>query len=186
MRITGGEARGKILCSFKGLSIRPTSDQIREAIFNILGQGFGGKRVLDLFAGTGSLGLEALSRGATGAVFIDASRQAIALIRKNLEICGFAHRAMVFKRDLRKRLPTLNSMGGAPFHGVFLDPPYRQGLVLRTLERLVERGTLAKDAVVMAETYKTEDLPGEIEGLELIDQRVYGDTKINFFHWRGK
>ena len=186
MRITGGEARGKTLSSFKGLSIRPTSDQIREAIFSILGQDFRGKRVLDLFAGTGSLGLEALSRGASAAVFIDASHQAIGLIRKNLEICGFVRRAMVFRRDIRKGLPSLDSMGGIPFDVVFLDPPYRKSLVLPTLNRLVQQGTLAKKAVVMAETHKAEDLPREPEGLELIDERVYGDTKINLFEWRGK
>ncbi len=181
MRITGGEAKGKILSAFKGLRIRPTSDHVREAIFSILGQDFSGKRVLDLFAGTGSLGIEALSRGAIEAVFVDISPRAIELMRKNLEICGFTNRAVVCRKDLKKGLPPVTSMGGGLFHVVFIDPPYRQGLVFKSLALLSEKTALADDAVVVFETHKTERLPQVIHALNLADQRTYGDTKINFF-----
>jgi len=184
MRITGGHAKGKILSSFKGLNIRPTSDHVREAIFSILGQDFTGKRVMDLFAGTGVLGLEAISRGANSAVFVEISSQAIALIRKNIQMCGFTDRATVLKKDLRKALPSLDSMGGLPFDVVFVDPPYRQGLVPQSLARLVQKRVLADNAIVLAETYKTEELVREVSGLLLVDCRTYGDTKINFYKWR--
>ncbi len=185
MRITGGEAKGRVLSAFKGLRIRPTSDHVREAIFSILGQDFRGKRVLDLFAGTGSLGLEALSRGAIKAVFVDVSPRAIELIRKNLEICSFTNRAVVCRKDLKKGLPPVTCMGGGigPFHVVFMDPPYRAGLVSRCIVLLLQKGALANEAVVVAETHKSERLPQEIHGLNLVDQRTYGDTKINFFEW---
>ena len=104
MRITGGEKRGRRLASFKGSRIRPTSDRVREAIFNLLGQQMRGYRVLDLFAGTGALGIEAISRGARDAVFVDHSPEALQLIRKNLSLCGYEGRARLLRRDLSKGL----------------------------------------------------------------------------------
>ncbi|MBW2217733.1 MAG: RsmD family RNA methyltransferase, partial [Deltaproteobacteria bacterium] len=102
MRITGGQVKGRIIASPKGMNIRPTSDRVREAIFNLIGQDLSGLKVLDLFAGTGSLGLESLSRGTQHAVFIDNSQQALKLIRKNLVTCGFENSGTVLRRDLKK------------------------------------------------------------------------------------
>ena len=105
MRITGGEARGRHLESPKGMAIRPTSDRVREAVFNIIGQDLSGIRVLDLFAGTGSLGIEALSRGASHAFFVDNSQKSIYLIKKNLVLCGYQDSASVVKINLRHGIP---------------------------------------------------------------------------------
>ena len=181
MRITGGQARRRILASFKGLDIRPTSDQVREALFSILGQDLEGKRILDLFAGTGSLGLEALSRGAERAVFIESSSRAVALIRKNIEICGFKRQSLVLKRDLRRGLPALETMGGLPFDLVFIDPPYRKQLIPMVMAALAKKQVLSPAAQVVAETGREEVLGKTLATLDLTDTRTYGDTKIHFF-----
>ena len=101
MRITGGRSKSRRLSAVKGLNIRPSSDKIRETIFNLIGQDTGGLEVLDLFAGTGSLGIEALSRGASRAVFIDKSKSSIKIIQRNLQLCGFEKSGFILKRDLR-------------------------------------------------------------------------------------
>ena len=181
MRITGGHAKGKTLAPFKGLDIRPTPDQVREAIFSIIGQNLTGKIVLDLFAGTGVLGLEALSRGAARALFIDRARRSIGLTRRNIQICGFTDRSLVMMRDLTKGLPPLESLGGQPFDIIFLDPPYRQNMAPKCLSSLVKGKILANGGIVIVETHKTEYLSQELCGLVLVDSRTYGDTRINFY-----
>jgi len=181
MRITGGCAKGKILAPLKGLKIRPTPDKVREAIFSILGQDLTGNRAMDLFAGSGVLGLEALSRGAERAVFIDGARGSTALIRRNIQICGFTERSLVLIRDLTKGLPPLELLGGKPFHIVFLDPPYRKDMAPKCISSLVKGKILAIGGTVIVETHKTEKLAQELFGLMLVDSRNYGDTKINFY-----
>lgn len=181
MRITGGQARGRALASFKGLNIRPTPDQVREALFNILGQNLGGKSVLDLFAGTGAMGLEALSRGARRVVFVDSAFKAISIIKKNIETCGLRERTLVLRKDLRKGLPSLDLMGGIPFDLVFIDPPYRSGILPIVMAKLVEKEILAPNAIVVAETHRKEQFDKRLGNLNLIDVRAYGDTKIHFY-----
>jgi len=185
MRITGGRVKGKLLAPFKGLKIRPTSDHVREAIFNILGQGLVGETVLDLFAGTGALGLEAISRGAMRAVFVDRSPKAIAIIRKNVEICGFGELVQILKRDLLRGLPTLETLGGRPFTMVFIDPPYRKGFIPKITSELISKHVLAPGAVVVIESAKSEMIH-DVAGLYRSDSRVYGDTKIDFFVFGGR
>src|SRR5438552_7753698 len=134
MRIVGGRLRGRALATPKLLAVRPTADRLREALFNILVHAYGdpvaGARVLDLFAGTGALGLEALSRGAAFALFIDDAAEARALMRQNVEALGLGGTCRIFRRDATK-------LGAAhpvePFSLVFLDPPYRQGLAEKAL-----------------------------------------------------
>lgn len=181
MRIISGTARGRKLftparTAGRGV-IRPTADRAREALFSILGSAVDGARVLDLFAGTGALGLEALSRGADSALFVDFLPEALGLIRRNIEICGFTAASQVLVRDLQGglKLPTpLLPAGG--FSLVFFDPPYGQGLGLLMLRDLVSGGMIAPKATVVAEDVAKAEYPATINGLQLFDQRRYGDT----------
>jgi 16S rRNA (guanine966-N2)-methyltransferase len=181
MRITGGQTKGRLLANPKGQNIRPTSDRVREAIFNIIGQDLSGVKVLDLFAGTGSLGLEALSRGALQALFIDNSPQSLRLIRKNLALCGFQDSGFVVRRDLRKGIILTRALEGELFDLVFLDPPYGKNLIPLLLEELSRKGLLSSEARVIAESSKTEGLPVAMGNLHTVDTRLYGDTKISLY-----
>jgi 16S rRNA (guanine966-N2)-methyltransferase len=181
MRVTGGALRGRRLLSPGGLPIRPTLDSVREAIFNIVGQDLSGCQVLDLFAGTGIFGIEALSRGALMAVFIDKSFEAVRLIKRNLEICEITSRASIIRRDLTKGIPPGLNRDNSLFDLVFLDPPYGKGLLKRVLERLSLGGFLAPGALVIAESSKREDIIRPMGRLRLVEARHYGDTLISFY-----
>jgi 16S rRNA (guanine966-N2)-methyltransferase len=183
MRITGGQAKGRVLSSPKGLKIRPTSDRIREALFNIIGQDLSGARVIDLFAGTGSLGLEALSRGAECALFIDSSRHALELIKRNTALCGFHDRGIFVRRDLRNGIPSLHPFLGTPVDLVFLDPPYGKGWIPSVLEELAGRPLLAAGARLVAETGKSEELPDSVGGIHMLNTRAHGDTRISIYSY---
>src|SRR6185369_3743200 len=147
MRIVGGRLRGRALAAPKSLGIRPTADRLRESLFNILAHAYGdpvsGARVLDLFAGTGALGLEALSRGAAFALLVDDGAEARALIRQNVEALGTAGVSRIFRRDATKLGPAHPL---EPFSLVFLDPPYGKGLAERALVSAHDGGWLAPDA----------------------------------------
>ena len=179
MRVVGGEFRGRRLAgpSDDGgrARLRPTSDRMREAIFNILVHGdwppVEGARVLDLFAGTGAMGIEALSRGAGKAVFVENGREALGLLRRNLDALGLTDRARILKGDARKLRPP------GPFDLVFCDAPYDRGLTVPVLALLVAGDSLAGDAVLVVETAADEtlDLP---PGLSLADERRYGAGRI--------
>lgn len=181
LRVTGGRLRGQRLAPLKGMRIRPTSDRVREAIFNIIGQDLADLRVLDLFAGAGSLGIEALSRGASEALFVDRSPEALGLVRKNLGLCGLEKQAVVLKRDLRKGLPAASAFFESPFDLVFLDPPYERGLLPPLLKELGGCKVLVPGALVIAETSKGEDLSTSFGRLQAVGVRLYGDTKISIF-----
>ncbi|MBW2096282.1 MAG: 16S rRNA (guanine(966)-N(2))-methyltransferase RsmD [Deltaproteobacteria bacterium] len=181
MRITGGKVKGRHLATVKGLSIRPTSDRVREAIFDLIGQHWEGKRVLDLFAGTGSLGLEALSRGASEALFVDHSPYALKLLKKNIERCGFACCSTVMRRDLRKTFPGKNLFGKDFFHLLFMDPPYRKNLIPKVMGDLAVSSLLSPGALLVAECSKTEHPPSPIDPFVLHDTRTYGDTRITIY-----
>ena len=183
MRIIAGSARGRRLFapgSRGGESIRPTADRAREALFNILGwETVRGAMVLDLFAGTGALGLEALSRGATAAVFVDNSPLALDLIHKNITACGFADQARVIRHDLLKGLSWLQG-GGAGQEIVIRShlprSPYRQGLCAGRLTALLEAGVVGDRTRVIFEDDSSEELPESVGSLRLYDRRAYGDT----------
>jgi len=182
MKVTGGRSRGKVLISLKGMDIRPTSSKVREAIFNILGQDMTGIRVLDLFAGTGILGIEALSRGADGAILIDKSGQSVNIINKNLALCGYQALCRVFKMDLIKGsffdLLSLKEK----FDLVFVDPPYRKGIIPPVLTTLSSCGLLSGQALVVTESSKNDSLPERVGTLLLSDTRIYGKTKIDIYN----
>jgi 16S rRNA (guanine966-N2)-methyltransferase len=181
MRITGGLLRGRVLAAPKGMRIRPTSDRVREAIFDLVGHDLSGFRVLDLFAGTGSLGIEALSRGASSAVFVDGSPQSLDLIRRNIALCGLEERTLVVKRDLKKGLPLGDPRFQVSFALIFIDPPYGRGLIPPLLEELVASKCIDRGSWVVVETGKAEELPESVHHLNSADSRVYGDTKISLY-----
>lgn len=177
MRIVGGRLRGRALAAPKSQSIRPTADRLRESLFNILAHAYGdpvtGARVLDLFAGTGALGLEALSRGASFAQFVDDGTEARALLRQNVEALGVAAVTRIFRRDATK-LGAVHPV--EPFSLMFLDPPYRKGLAEQALVSAREGGWLTEDALVVA-----EDAEGAFkapDGFEELERRRYDDTEF--------
>jgi len=177
MRLVGGYLRGRRLEAPAGRDIRPTSDRTREAIFNILAHAdwapdIEGARVLDAFCGTGALGLEALSRGAGHAVFMDQGREALDLVRRNIAALGVDDRGTVLRADATRppRAQTACTL-------IFLDPPYGKGLVPTALTALKERGWCSPDAVAVVETGLEDPLEFAAERL---DERVYGDTRVYF------
>ncbi len=178
MRVVGGRLRGRTLAAPKGDVIRPTSDRTRESLFNILAHAYGdpvtGARVLDLFAGTGALGIEALSRGAAFALFIDEGAAARALIRQNIEALGLAAATRVFRRDATRLGP---AHPVAPFGLVFLDPPYRKGRAGLALASLREGGWLLPDALVVVEEAADVGFVAP-EGFTELERRTYDDTAI--------
>jgi 16S rRNA (guanine966-N2)-methyltransferase len=183
MRVTGGQVRGRRLASLKGLQIRPSSDLVRQAIFNLIGQDILGVKVLDLFAGTGSLGIEALSRGAVGALFIDKSIQAIKLINKNLQKCGYEAMGSIMKKDLGRGLPRNSAFIKKRFGLVFMDPPYGKSFIPPLLEELSEIDVLAPSSIVVTESSQIEPLPEASRELQLINRKTYGGTNINIYHY---
>jgi 16S rRNA (guanine966-N2)-methyltransferase len=183
MRVTGGQVRGRRLASLKGLQIRPSSDLVRQAIFNLIGQDIFGVKVLDLFAGTGSLGIEAISRGAVGALFIDKSIQAIKLINKNLQKCGYEAMGSIMKKDLGRGLPRNSAFIKKRFGLVFMDPPYGKSFIPPLLEELSEIDVLAPSSIVVTESSQIEPLPEASRELQLINRKTYGGTNINIYHY---
>jgi 16S rRNA (guanine966-N2)-methyltransferase len=178
VRVVAGRFGGRSLVAPRGRSTRPTSDRVREALFSILGPAsVDGARVLDLFAGSGALGIEALSRGAAEAVLLDSSAAAVAAIRRNLHAVGVE--AEVRRQDALAYLRGA-SRDGRQYDLVFLDPPYRQaGGLGRDLSEALEP-VLAAGARVVAESDRR--VPLSLEGLSLQDERRYGDTLIRIFH----
>ncbi|MGD9738262.1 MAG: 16S rRNA (guanine(966)-N(2))-methyltransferase RsmD [Bauldia sp.] len=184
MRIVGGEFRGRALTTPPAnAAIRPTSDRLREAVFDILVHRFDdpvtGARVLDLFAGTGALGLEALSRGAASCLLVEESAEARGLIRTNVEAFGLTGRARVFRRDATSLGPAGTT---APFSLVFADPPYRQGLGEAALRSAAEGGWLEAGAIVVLEEAADATI-GDLPGFEVLDERKVGDSKVLFLRW---
>jgi 16S rRNA (guanine966-N2)-methyltransferase len=179
MRIVGGRFRGRALAAPRTRDIRPTSDRLRESLFNILGHAYGdpvtGARVLDLFAGTGALGLEAMSRGAAFALFVDDGAEARALIRENVAALGLGGTTKILRRDATK-------LGAAypiePFSLVFLDPPYGRGLAAPALSAARGGGWLAPDALIVVE--EAVDAFTAPDGFTEIERRRYDDTELVF------
>ncbi len=179
MRITGGRHRGRRLTVPRGGELRPTSDRVRESLFNILAHGrhaktLTGARVLDAFAGTGALGLEALSRGASHVTFMDIDRAALAGIERTLAVLDEDERATVLRADA-----TRPPAPGASVEIAFLDPPYGSDLAGPAMEALAAAGWLAPGALVVVELAKGEELSLS-PGMELVDDRRYGNTRIMF------
>jgi len=177
MRIISGKHRGRKLLTLDGNDItRPTSDRVKEALFNILGNKIVDANILDMFAGSGALGLESLSRGAKQCVFIDSSEQAISVIKKNIALCKEENVSRVIKQDYQQALKSINNI---KFDVVFIDPPYLNDIETTALTAV--SGLINKDAVVIVETDKTDDIPDRVLDLVKYDSRKYGRTIISFY-----
>ena len=172
MRIVAGKYRGRVLQEFRGMDIRPTADRVKESVFQILTPYFQGARVLDLFAGSGALGIESLSRGAAEAVFNDSSKESLKVCRANLQKVG--ERAAVYNLDYKS---CLRSVSGK-FRLIFCDPPYRMECLAEILALVKERGLLEEGGLVVFEGEREESAP---EGWEAADVRRYGRTRVTFF-----
>lgn len=181
MRIVAGEFRGRKLHAPKGRNIRPTGDRVREAIFNIIMPYLPDARVLDLFSGTGALGLEALSRGAAQAVFVDENIEAIRLILENIKICGVKDRAEVIHGPVDRVIRRLARQDQTitRFQVAFLDPPYGKGYVESTINSLSH--LTSDEALVVAEHHAKDSLPLQLGEWALTRERKYGDTKVSFY-----
>ncbi len=178
MRVVGGRLRSRPIAGPKSDAVRPTSDRLREALFNILMHSYGdpvaGARVLDLFAGTGALGIEAVSRGAAYALFVDEGVEARALLRDNTESLGLGGVTRIFRRDATKLGPAHPL---EPFSLVFLDPPYGKGLAEKALVSAREGGWLKPEALIVVEEAREAGFVTP-EGFEELERRDYDDTKL--------
>jgi 16S rRNA (guanine966-N2)-methyltransferase len=182
MRIVAGSFKGRDIHGPTSLATRPTSDRVRESLFNILAHGVDGfslegARVMDLFAGTGALGLEALSRGAKFCQFVEESAEARGIIRKNADSCGAIGQCKIWRRDA-------TDLGAcapqSPFDLVFADPPYNKGLGEKALRSLLAGDWLSAGAVVVLEEVE-KAVVADVTGLTLLDTRVYGDTQVRIY-----
>jgi 16S rRNA (guanine966-N2)-methyltransferase len=180
MRIVGGRLRGRALVAPKSQAVRPTADRLREALFNILIHAYGdpveGARILDLFAGTGALGVEALSRGAAFALFVDDGVEARALLRANVESLGLGGTSKVYRRDATQLGP---AHPVEPFSLVFADPPYGKGLAEQALASAREGGWLVPGALVVVEEAVSSQFK-EPPGFQELERRAYDDTEFVF------
>ncbi len=181
MRIISGSARGRQLVSFSGTDIRPTPDRVREAIFSILTSRFGSftdLNVLELFAGSGAQSLEALSRGAKASIMVDSGIVATKTITENIQRCKFESKTNFLRKDVFTALPQLVTV--APFDLILLDPPYNQKLIPKAIKEIERLNLLAENGIICAESAKDEEF-SDFGTLELIENRIYGSTRIHLF-----
>ncbi len=183
MRIISGSAKGRKLVGFSGGSIRPTSDRVREAVFSSLYSQIGhcnGKTVLDLFAGTGAMAIEALSRGAESAVLVDQSRDAGKIIEQNLTTTGLQNKASFLCAKVNSVIPQLGQKGRV-FDLIFIDPPYANDTIDEIIMSVNHFGLLQTDGIMCIETASKVHLPEDIENLHCFDRRQYGSTAVSYF-----
>ena len=173
MRVISGSARGRKLKEPSGFSIRPTGDKVKESIFNIIQFDIEGRRVLDLFAGTGQLGIEALSRGAAKTVFVDSSADAIKLIKSNLDLCGFSDRAEVYARDALQFISSPEK-----FDLIFIDPPYDAKIFDKIMMKIIEFDKLSDNGIIILEMNASVQAPAVHAPYVLAKEYRYGGSKI--------
>lgn len=181
MRVISGRQKGRILKAVPGESTRPTTDKVKESIFNIIGpyfqQGYG----LDLFAGSGGLGIEGISRGLDKVIFVDRDAKAIKIIKKNIDLCGFQANAEVYKNDWKRALNAIIQRN-IHFKVIWLDPPYHSDGYLAILEIISKHELLEKNGVVVCEHRKERELPATVHLLEKNKEEQYGTISISFYH----
>ncbi len=185
MRIIGGEFRGRRLKTLKSVKMRPTPMRVKEALFNVLGNRIVGSSFLDLYAGSGQIGIEALSRGAKEVVFIDNHPSALRLIHANLGFLPSEEGLKIPRNNVLRAISSL-SKEKKKFDIIFLDPPYQSRLAKNTLQALAKSDILKTTTLVIAEHYKSLDLEREINSLIQIRQERYGDTVLTFYQKVGK
>lgn len=177
MRVITGSARGAKLKTLEGLATRPTSDRVKEAIFNIIQFDIQGRRVLDLFGGSGQLAIEALSRGADYAVIVDQSAEAVKVIKDNLKKTKFDQQASVFQMDYLRYLSTAREK----FDLIFLDPPYAEKSLENALQKISEIDILSEGGIIICERPKDKVIPPEVGGLLCSRDYNYGKTAVNLY-----
>ena len=178
MRVITGTARGRKLKELSGLETRPTTDKVKESLFNIIQFDIEGRRVLDLFGGTGQLGIECLSRGAASCTFVDIRKEAAALIRENVALCGFQDRSRVVQGDYLAFLTGCREK----FDLVFLDPPYNKGILEKALETIAKIDIMTENGIIVCESAAESVLP-ELEGpYEKGREYRYGKIKLTLYH----
>ncbi|KGR72278.1 16S rRNA (guanine(966)-N(2))-methyltransferase RsmD [Streptococcus phocae subsp. salmonis] len=177
MRIVSGEFGGRPLKTLEGKTTRPTSDKVRGAIFNMIGPYFDGGRVLDLFAGSGGLAIEAISRGMSQAVLVERDRKAQAIITQNIDMTQAPQQFTLLKMDAER---AINQLSGQ-FDLVLLDPPYAKASIVSTIEALADKGLLSEEVMVVCETDKSLVLPEEIAGLGVWKEKKYGISKVTVY-----
>lgn len=180
MRVIAGAAKKRLLKVPSGWTGRPTADRVKESLFNILGSSIVDCLFLDLFAGTGNIGIEALSRGAVLAVFVEKDRRAAGAINHNLKMTGFEGLSRVIVRDIYSSLDRLKGENWA-FNIVFLDPPYGHGFEVPVIRKVLDSNLLAPGGIIISESSKRESLPHQIGVVSLVRQERYGDTVISFY-----
>ena len=176
MRVISGSAKGHKLFSPVGKQTRPTSDFVKENIFNIIGDAIVGTNFLDVFAGSGAVGIEALSRRARTVTFVDSSQKAVELIKRNLDKTGLKQNAVVIKAEA---VAAIKKLSGQTFDIIFMDPPYFEDFVDKTLNAIVEADILADDGFIVLEAAKSEDVNG-VDGLKVFKEKEYSGTKLIF------
>jgi 16S rRNA (guanine966-N2)-methyltransferase len=182
VRVVSGSAKGRPLKSVPGSGTRPTTDKVKEAVFSMIGPYFEGGAVLDLFAGTGGLGIEALSRGMESAVFVDMDPKSIDTIRANLKATNLEASAQVYRNEAGRALSALEKRGRV-FDLVFLDPPYRLKHGDELMLSMAEKGMLQEDAIVVLEHESSYAYPEDIPGFYRLRQAVYGETTISIYQY---
>lgn len=177
MRVVAGEFGGRPLKTLEGRTTRPTTDKVKGAIFNMIGPFFDGGRVLDLFSGSGSLAIEAISRGMSSAVLVEKDRRAQAVIQANIKMTKSEKQFQLLKMDAARALTQLTGK----FDLVLLDPPYAKEQIVADIEKLEERQLLSQDVLLVCETDKEVELPEEIAGLGIWKQKIYGISKVTVY-----
>ncbi|QIC05708.1 16S rRNA (guanine(966)-N(2))-methyltransferase RsmD [Brevibacillus sp. 7WMA2] len=182
MRVISGEHRGRSLAAVPGTSTRPTTDKVKESIFNMIGPYFDGEWALDLYAGTGGLGIEALSRGAAKAIFVDSDNKAFNTVKQNLKTLRLDEQAEVYKIDSARALKVLSTRG-VQFDLVFLDPPYAKQKLEQEIEQLQQLHMVATDAWIVTEHDAKLTLPEQIGMCEQYRCSTYGDTRVTIYRY---
>lgn len=177
MRIVSGSYGGRPLKTLEGKTTRPTSDKVRGAMFNMIGPYFEGGRVLDLYAGSGGLSIEAVSRGMDEAVLVERDRKAQAIVKANIAMTKEEDKFRLLAMEARQALPSLEGVFGL----VFLDPPYAQQEIVEIITELCQRQLLSQDVMVVCETDKSVQLPEEIAELGIWKEKVYGISKVTVY-----
>ncbi|WP_172252743.1 16S rRNA (guanine(966)-N(2))-methyltransferase RsmD [Saccharibacillus deserti] len=183
MRVVAGEAKGRPLKAVPGTGTRPTTDKVKEALFSMIGPFFEGGTALDLFAGTGGLAIEAISRGMDRAILVDADAKSIEVVRANLKATGFESRAEVYRNDAQRALKAL-SKRETKFDLVFLDPPYRMKNGAELMATIEEYGLLEPEATVVLEYDSSYEYPETAGAFELQRKAVYGEIAVSIYRWR--
>ena len=180
MRVVSGTCKGRPLKAVPGASTRPTTDKVKESIFNIIGPYFEGGKVLDLFAGSGGLGIEALSRGMDEAIFVDREYKAVSTVRANLEACNFTKQAEVYKNEAERALKALIKREMA-FDLIVLDPPYKKQKLVDILTTITEHDLLDDDGIIVCEHGHDVELPDEVASLTRWKHELYGTIQISIY-----